>query len=121
MNPYIIPLLKTTRIPAKYFDLQTRANKTELVDVVCDVFKIERESLLSKSRKREFVEARKVVSWVGVEKLGLTLKYVGKDILNGRDHTTVIHAIKSFHDLYETEDGFRMKVDTIIQKLAEIR
>jgi len=33
----------------------------------------------------------------------------------------VIHAIKSFHDLYETEDGFRMKVDTIIQKLAEIR
>lgn len=121
MNPYIIPLLKTTRIPAKYFDLQTSANKNQVVEIVCDVFKIEKEKLLSKCRMRELVEARKIISYVAVEKLGLTLAYTGKEILNGRDHTTVIHSIKSFHDLYETEEVFRSKVDTIIQKLAEIK
>lgn len=121
MNAYAIPGLKTTRIPAKYFDLKTKANKTQLVDTVCEVFKLDKEWLLSKSRKREVAEARKVVSYIAVHKLGLTLSYTGKEILNGRDHTTVIHSIKSFHDLYETEEVFRDRVDSIIIKLSEFK
>jgi chromosomal replication initiator protein len=121
MNPYVIPGLREVHIPARYFILPSNVTKDQLMNVVCEIFEVEKNQVISKTRKRTFVEARKAFSYFASKKLGYTLSYIGKDILKKRDHSTVIHAIKSCEDLYETDPVFRNKIDRVALKISEIK
>jgi len=48
----------------------------------------------------------------------LTLKYTGIHALGGRDHTTVIHSIRMFRNMYETDDTYREKADRAIDRFS---
>ncbi len=120
MNPYVIPGLKEVHIPARYFIMPTSVTKDQLMNVVCQIFEVEKTEVISHIRKRRFVEARKAFSYFASKKLGYTLSVIGRDILNKRDHSTVIHAIKSCQDLYETDPTFRNKIDRVAIKISEL-
>ena len=51
------------------------------------------------------------------EEEGYDPSSVGKNVLGGRDHTTVINNIEAFQNLYDTDDMFRAKADLIIENL----
>lgn len=66
--------------------------------IVYDIFEISKEQIKSKTRKREVVNARRVVAYLGYKYTNWTLAKIGLE-LGGRDHSTVIHARESLNDL----------------------
>jgi chromosomal replication initiator protein len=121
MNPYVIPGLKGVKVPAKYFAMSYKIKSEDVVEAVCETYCVSNEQIKSKNRHRRLVEARHVLSWVLVRKMGMTLAEVGKTFLGGRDHTTVINSLNRFNDIYETEEEFKTKADELIEKLMTWR
>lgn len=115
MNPYVFAGLKGKKLPVQLFINKTSAS--EVVRVACDVFDIEHNSFVGKGRKREVCEARHIVSYILVKKLGMTLKKVGENYLGKRDHTTVINSLKKYNNLHQTDEEFRNKASLILDKV----
>ena len=121
MNAYVIPGLKGVKVPAKYFAMSYKIKSEDVINAVCETYELTVDQLRSKDRSRVFVEARHVTCWVLVKKMGMTLSEVGKTFLGGRDHTTVISSIRRFHDMYDTEEQFREKVDALVDNLMSLK
>lgn len=117
MNPYAIPGLKGIKIPPGYFASKMGLTADVVVDCVCEVMEVSKALIPKKTRKRHIVEARHFIGWFLVKKKGMTLSSVGKNVLGGRDHTTIINNLEAFQNLYDTDDMFRAKADSIIDKL----
>ena len=83
---------------------------------VCEYFNITRESLVSKTRKREISQARQIAMYLGRNLTKKSLASIGNEI-GGRDHATVLHACNTVSDLIETDRNFRQYVSEIERKL----
>ena len=82
-------------------------------DVVCEYFNITRETLLSKSRKRNIVQARQIAMYLSRSLISnCSLATIGQEI-GGKDHATVLHACTTVSDLMATDKGFRKYVTDI--------
>lgn len=62
---------------------------------------IEKYDLTKEDRHRDFLYPRYYLYWVCVEKLKMTLQATGQ--LFGKDHSSVIHGIKT-HDMFTEAD-----------------
>ena len=82
---------------------------------VCDYFKISRDALVSKSRKRQIVQARQIAMYMSRNLMGCSLSTIGSE-LGGKDHATVLHACSTVSDLMATDKTFKQYV-TDIEKL----
>jgi len=71
--------------------------------------------LTSKSRKRQLVELRNMFCAMA-RSMNFTLKEIGVH-LGGRDHSTAIHSIKTFHNLMDTNKAFRDKYYRILKNI----
>lgn len=77
------------------------------------------EKMRSKSRKRQCVEARFMAVFnLYKEFPKWSLTKVGS-IVNMGDHSTVIHAKKTYSDLYETDRFFKRTADNVKQKIND--
>ena len=82
----------------------------ELIDVVCEVLKINYDDLISPNQKRVYTEARMIVADVILDRFTrYTLKRVGQK-LGGRAHSTMINSMRTYKDLYKVDKEFRGKV-----------
>lgn len=70
----------------------------EIVRVVADYFKLTQEELFGKSRSQAIVVARQIAMFLCREKTSMSLPKIGA-LFGGRDHTTVMYAIKKVGDL----------------------
>lgn len=69
----------------------------------------------SRDRIRSLVELRCIFFFIA-RSMNYTLKSMGQ-YLGGRDHTTVIHNITTFKNLYDTDEIFKIKYNTILKAL----
>jgi chromosomal replication initiator protein len=77
------------------FEVQTRRyDPLTIIDIISKYFKIDTKLIMSKSRKRNIVEARHIISHVLYHDrfLKLSLNQVAT-LLNKKDHTTIIHSV----------------------------
>ena len=82
----------------------------ELIDVVCEVLKINYDDLISTNQKRVYTEARMIVADVILDKFNrYTLKRVGEK-LGGRAHSTVLNSVRTYKNLYKVDKEFKEKV-----------
>ncbi len=88
--------------------------------VVCDYFNITRDTLLSKSRKRQIVQARQIAMYMSRTLINCSLSTIGSEI-GGKDHATVLHACTTVTDLMSTDKAFKQYVTDIEKILAPIR
>ena len=86
---------------------------------VCEYFNISREMLLSKSRKRNIVQARQIAMYISRNMLNCSLTTIGTE-LGGKDHATVMHAISTVSDLMSTDKSFRKYVSDIEKMLQPV-
>jgi hypothetical protein len=86
-------------------------------DPYLDTIKGQRLKLSSKNRARSLVELRNIFCHIA-KSMGYSLKFIGKYI-GGRDHTTVIHNIRTCVNLCQTDDNFRNKYQTIIYNIKK--
>jgi len=84
--------------------------------VVCNYFNIPPDSIRSKTRKREIVQARQIAMYFSKGLTKSSLATIGSQI-GGKDHATVLHACKTVNNLIETDKSFRLQIDEIEKKL----
>jgi chromosomal replication initiator protein len=69
----------------------------EIIQTIADYYDIYPKQIKGKCRKREFVKARFLAMFLIRQETGFTLDYIG-EMFSNRDHSSVIHAIKSIND-----------------------
>ncbi|MBO8478151.1 MAG: chromosomal replication initiator protein DnaA [Bacteroidetes bacterium] len=88
---------------------------------VCEYFNITRDALLSKSRKRQIVQARQIAMYMSRNLINnCSLATIGAEI-GGKDHATVLHACTTVSDLMTIDKGFRQYVTDIEKMLVPVR
>ena len=88
--------------------------------VVCDYFNITRDTLLSKTRKRQIVQARQIAMYMSRSLINCSLSTIGAEI-GGKDHATVLHACTTVTDLMSTDKTFKQYVSDIEKMLVPVR
>ena len=84
--------------------------------VTCDVLDIPVELVRARTRKREVVQARQIAMYFSKQRTKHSLKAIGQ-AFGGRDHSTVIHAVRSVEDQIDTDPLFRETVEEVRKKL----
>ena len=88
--------------------------------VVCDYFNITRDELLSKTRKRQIVQARQIAMYMSRSLINCSLSTIGAEI-GGKDHATVLHACTTVNDLMTTDKTFKQYVTDIEKMLVPVK
>lgn len=89
--------------------------------VVCEYFKITRDELLSKTRKRQIVQARQIAMYMSrILITNCSLSTIGAEI-GGKDHATVLHACTTVTDLMSTDKTFKQYVTDIEKLLVPVK
>ena len=86
--------------------------------VVCDYFNIPIDSIQSRTRKREIVQARQLTMYFAKKLTKASLAIIGLQCGN-KDHATVLHACKTIANLAETDKQFRFWIDDLEKKFKE--
>ncbi|MFH2140839.1 MAG: chromosomal replication initiator protein DnaA [Bacteroidota bacterium] len=84
--------------------------------IVCDYFSMPVDTLRSKTRKREIVQARQIAMYFAKNLTKSSLAAIGS-LIGGKDHATVLHACKTVNNLIETDKRFRVYIEEIEKKL----
>lgn len=91
----------------------------KIQSVVCEYFNISKELLLSKSRKRQIVQARQIAMYMSRNMINCSLSTIGSEI-GGKDHATVLHACTTVSDLMSTDRSFKQYVTDIEKMLVHV-
>ena len=86
--------------------------------VVCDYFNIPIDSIQSRTRKREIVQARQLTMYFAKKLTKSSLAIIGLQCGN-KDHATVLHACKTVANLAETDKQFSFWIDELEKKLED--
>ena len=88
--------------------------------VVCEYFNITRDTLLSKTRKRQIVQARQIAMYLSRNLISnCSLATIGAE-LGGKDHATVLHACTTVSDLMSTDKSFKQYITDINKMLVPV-
>lgn len=88
----------------------------DIQSMVCKFYKVSKEDLLSKVRKREIVQARQIAMYLSKKFTRSSLKTIGEQF-SGKDHTTVIHSCQTVENLMDTDIAYREKLMELQQKV----
>jgi len=86
-------------------------------EAVCKYFSISNDMFMSKTRKREIVQARQIAMYLSRSLTKTSLASIGEQ-LGGKDHATVLHACNTVNDLIDTDRSFRGYVHDIEKLLT---
>jgi len=87
-----------------------------IIDVVCEEFGVDRESLLGSSRKRDISQARQIAMFLMRHHTNLSLPKIG-DYFGGKDHTTVLYSCEKVSQLQRENLQFERQLQNLAQRL----
>ena len=85
----------------------------KIVSSVCAYFKQSKADLIGKSKKADIVKARQICAYLLCDMLSLPLDFIGKEILGGRDHTTIMYARDKMEKLANLNERIAKEIDDI--------
>ena len=97
-----------------------RATIPDILEVVTRRFSVRRSDLLSKKRNKSIAHPRQICMYLARELTPLSLAEIG-GYFGGRDHATVLHAIKRIAALRKKDTGFNDTVEEILEQLRHGR
>ena len=83
-----------------------------MVEAVCSHYKVTVAAVNSKSRKREYVEARQVAMYLAQKLIKMPASRVGK-LIGNRDHSTVIHSTTKVEERLKVDAEFSDELASI--------
>tara|TARA_B110000196_G_scaffold295373_1_gene285022 strand:+ start:951 stop:2360 length:1410 start_codon:yes stop_codon:yes gene_type:complete len=83
---------------------------------VCKFFKISKNEMLSSRRSRYLVRPRQTAIYLTKILTSKSLPEIGREFSN-RDHTTIIHSIKTIEKLKNDNDELRSNIDSLKNKI----
>jgi len=91
-------------------------NIDNIQKTVADYFKIKVGDLFSRKRTRVVVRPRQIAMWLAKNLTTLSYPQIG-DSFGGRDHTTVLHAVRTIDDLRGKDNVLNHDVHVLLQVL----
>ena len=88
----------------------------KIISEVAKIYNIEPDEMRSQRRTANISQARKVAIYVIQNVTELSYESIGQEF-SGRDHSTMVYAIKSVKDEMERDSGFRSIVEDIIKNV----
>ena len=113
-----VPNLSETRIILKDL-LNIHENKVTIDNIqtiVCKYFKISKNEMLSSRRSRYLVRPRQTAIYLAKILTSKSLPEIGRCFSN-RDHTTVIHSVKTIEKLRKEDNELNIKIDSLKNKI----
>ena len=109
-----IPNLSETKIVLKdLLNLSENTVTTDLIQsLVCKFYKISKTEMLSSRRSRYLVRPRQTAIYLTKILTSKSLPEIGRDFSN-RDHTTVIHSIKTIENIKKNSPELCNNIDTL--------
>ena len=91
----------------------------DIINCVCDFYKVSKNDVLSKKKNKEFVEPRQVCIYVITDMMSsLPLHKIGQ-LMGGRDHSTVIYSREKIAELIKTDSRVATKIKDIKKRLLK--
>ena len=130
ISPYAFPGMRLSALPVAYTPMATDQTKEvslvtsfDITESIEKVVGVTPEQLRGRTRTRTFAAARTLYCYFTRTMMKWSLKEIGSSI--GRDHTTVMHALKNYHDfcLYDKEfeeaaKCVRQHIDRVSKRFA---
>jgi len=89
------------------------ANFTDIVSKVADYYQLTPNDIKSESRKKEVSQARQILMLIAKKEFNRTLERIGT-YFGGKNHATVIYAIKNIEDKIKTDQYVSKDYETIM-------
>ncbi len=106
---------KTMGLPASSGQ-SVKVRPLKVISTVAKYFDYKNKDLLGTSRKAELVLARHIAMYLLRDSLGIQLEKVG-ELMGGRDHSTVMHAVEKMEDEMKEKPDVRRKILAVKQAL----
>ena len=87
-----------------------------IIEVVSEQFHISVDQMISKNRSRDIAKPRQIAMYLCKNMTSSPLDAIGQ-LLGGRDHSTIIHGIRSVTDEYESNESTRDLIETLKIKI----
>ena len=88
-----------------------------IIDIVLDHYEMDAADLLSARKVRTIVRARQVGMYLARQLTPLSLTQIGS-LFGGRDHTTVLYALRQIEKNLSSDQRLRSEVETIRSRLS---
>jgi len=113
-----IPSLSEVKVILK--DLLNLSENKVTIDniqtIVCKFYKISKNEMLSPRRSRYLVRPRQIAIYLAKMLTSKSLPEIGRAFSN-RDHTTVIHSVKTIDRLKKEENELNINIDSLKNKI----
>jgi len=88
-----------------------------IINTIASYEKITPEQLICTERKREFIKAKHIAMYCFKQFTDFSLARIGM-FFNGKDHATVLYAIKSVSNQADVYKAYRTELNEILRKLS---
>jgi hypothetical protein len=107
ISPYTYPGIRRIDLPMGYTPSQdpTLVTQEIILDSIEEVLNLNYQQIASTTRSNLYVTARIFYCYLMRKHLNWSLKEIGKSI--NRDHTTVMHSLRSYQDYLLNEEVFQ--------------
>lgn len=97
---------------------QEELQMDDIINCVCNFYKVSRTDILGKKKNKEFVEPRQVCVYLITDMMNLPLVTIGEK-MGGRDHATIIYARDKIAELIKTDDQLKTEINDIRKMLLK--
>ena len=117
VSPYVFPGIKKGTLPKSFIkSKKSRIPPLEILKIVAEYHYITADDIIRKNNKREVSDARHMYCAIMKIDFRYTYESIG-DLLNGRDHSTVMHSVSTFRDRSKYEEGYKDQYEKILEKI----
>ena len=99
-------------------ETQEEVQADDIINCVCNFYKINKSDMLGKKKNKEFVGPRQVCIYLINDMMSLPLVTIGS-IMGGRDHATVIYARDKISDQLHTDNKLSVEINDIKKMLLK--
>ena len=102
--------------------IETNQNQITIENIqsfVASHYKINLNEMLSPRRSRSLARPRQIAMYLSKKYTTKSLPEIGRRFL-GRDHTTVIHAVKTIEKFIASDQDLKQNVDTIKRQFLKV-
>ncbi|MFN3228636.1 MAG: helix-turn-helix domain-containing protein, partial [Asticcacaulis sp.] len=96
--------------------IERRVTVDEIQKLTADHYGLRQADLLSERRTRAVARPRQVAMWLCKQHTTRSYPDIGRRF-GGRDHTTVLHAVKKIEELLQSDEQIARDVETLTRKL----
>lgn len=98
--------------------LQPMTAFDRIIDVVCKQFDVRESDLYGRRRTQSIAHPRQVAMWLARQLTRLSLEEIGGRF-GGRDHSTVLYAVRKVESQHEKDDASRQLLDDLVARCRQ--